>query len=172
MGRRGRLPGSSYGLQQNDPKKALAVVDDDDEPTTPAAPTHLGELGRSVWELVFSEGSWLTQGDQLAVLRLAETAQLRQKVIEAIDSQGILLERRIVAYGRVTDATELFANPALRELQRLDQTMAELTQALGLSPAARARLGVSVSTTELRRAEMERLLSGMQADYAKKVRGE
>ena len=57
--------------------------------------------------------------------------------------------------------TKYVLNPAEAALRRADKALDALADRLGLSPTARARLGVEISQTQLAQANADRVMAGL-----------
>jgi P27 family predicted phage terminase small subunit len=171
MGARGPLSGARYGEKSGRKPKAskAAVVPVRtlmapmvDPP--PPAPENLGELGRQVWLDVW-EGlppSVLeAQADYLTVARLCEAAEDRAAARAAVVELGPLLEEPIVTPRGDVVGIRKVANPAAEMIRKLDRVIDAGSDRLGLSPAARARLGLTISRARLANADAATLLAGM-----------
>ena len=110
-------------------------------------PAHLDIIGQLVWREA-AACTWVQASDALAVTRLAELEIERRALAAAVDEHGPLLSKPIITPKGDIAGTEFYANPAVRELRRLDTQIAELRKALGLDPMSRTRLGVKILEAE------------------------
>lgn len=167
MGHRGPLTGTAYGLKTG-PKTESdmpdAQLDLPDHETIPAPPSHLTEDGQQVWRLVLSGVRWRKDVDLLAVARFTELFEERQLARAALLQHGMLQTEPIVTPRGDVVGQRLTANPAVSILASTDRSLDSLSAQLGLSPAARARLGLEATAAELKAAEIERVLSSKRRD--------
>lgn len=123
----------------------------------PKAPRGLAAAGRRAWRLVMMEMPLAAPMDSLTVERFARLVDERATVAVEMD-RGVLLTEPIVSpKGEVVGERQI-ANPAASMLRAIDRELDQLVDRLALVPAARARLGLTVSLAERQRAEVERVL--------------
>jgi phage terminase small subunit len=79
----------------------------------------------------------------------------------AIDEHGLLISEVVGDARGGALGHRLVINPAEAALRRADKILLELSDRLGLSPAARARLGLVANQAALASAEASRLLDQM-----------
>jgi P27 family predicted phage terminase small subunit len=130
---------------------------------TPDRPAHLQKLGRQVWADVWDRfgGSVLDpQLDLLVVRRLCELADLRA-VAHAVLLKSPLLEEPIVSPSGAVVGTRVVANPMAAVMRAYDKEIDALSDRIGASPAARARLGLVVSRTAQAQADAQSILAHM-----------
>jgi P27 family predicted phage terminase small subunit len=137
--------------------KALVPGARSERPTTvPDAPAQLGELGKRTWAQIWLEPQIL-QGDRLTVERLAlledESAGLRASVA----ADGAILRRPLQSARGQVLGEELYEHPALPALRKLGVEQANLCRELGLTPQARARLGLVVAEVVYEPDELDEL---------------
>ena len=139
---------------------ASAALPSASERTIPAVPTHLGAAGRAAWRSTMRGAPLLeVELDLPAVQRFAELVDERVTVREEL-KRGVLLEEPIVSpTGRIV-GTRIVPNPAVSMLRALDRQLADLSRDLGLVPAARVKLGFSLTAAQLQAAEVEAILAG------------
>jgi P27 family predicted phage terminase small subunit len=111
------------------------------------APAGLGKAGKAVWAHL-RQLEWVQPSDRAGILRLAQLEDERELLARAIDEQGALLTKPISTSKGDVIGNETYANPAHREIRRLDAQIADLHKAFGLTPMARARLGLAVIAVE------------------------
>lgn len=111
----------------------LAVID---PAALPAAPGHLGPVGRETWRYLWSGGRrWLAEGaDALLVARVAERVE---EVARLRDYLGTDPEARWYA----SPNGQLVTHPAVRQIEQADAQITAWLSLLGFSPSDRARLG-------------------------------
>lgn len=130
--------------------------------SVPAPPSHLGVDGLAVWLDVWSglpRAAAHPKLDRLSVTRLAEAVDDRKRARAALIEHGTLLEEPIVSPKGDVVGTRLVPNPAEAMLRRADKAIDELSDRLGLSPAARARLGLAISRAALAGGDVAELLA-------------
>jgi P27 family predicted phage terminase small subunit len=116
----------------------------------PEAPADLGETGLAVWRECWA-CEWSHRQDRSAIEHLCRLEDERAELLAAVEAAGLLLSKPVVTPRGDVVGEELYANPLLRELRRLDGPIVTLRDRLGVAPMARARLGQAV--VELRRGE-------------------
>lgn len=142
MGLRGPLPDPQRQKRIGNPARfpAEVVVD----PQLPAKPPGgLGKVGRAVWRDLH-DLKWAQISDGKALQRLAELEDERALLTDALNEHGPVLEKPVMTARGDVVGSELYANPAIRELRRLDVQILELLRGFGLTPMSRARLGLAV----------------------------
>ena len=142
MGRRGPLPDiERQKLLGKSPSRLPVEVE---TPTLPTrAPAGLGKAGRGVWRDL-RDLEWAQISDGPALERLCQLEDERALLREALDEHGTVLSKPVMTARGDVVGSELYANPALKELRRLDIQILELLKGFGLTPMARARLGLAV----------------------------
>jgi P27 family predicted phage terminase small subunit len=169
MGARGPAVGSTYGRKTGPKPKTAIVAVPTFLPTQadppPAPPDTLGPLGQQIWLDVW-EGMPATaldpQLDHLTITRLAEAAEDRAAARSAIVELGVVLEEPIVTPRGDVVGIRKVTNPALETVRKLDRTIDAASDRLGLSPAARARLGLTISRARLATADAASLMRGIR----------
>jgi len=132
--RLGRVPGTAVVERGRDPHPAVI----------PEPPADLVEPdGIDAWACAW-EREWAHESDRRTILHLARLEQERAVTVRAVDQHGPVLWRPVVTPRGDVAGQEAYANPAVREVRRLDAAIAPLRAALGLSPLSRARLGQAV----------------------------
>lgn len=181
MGKRGPLPGTIYGKRPGpvpNPERAARLGSPKQLPRAsriielastngpmPDPPEHLAELGRQVWSDVFGglPPSVVDQRlDHLAVLRLAELAEDRAVARKVLVQAGPLTTEPIVSHAGAVVGTRILPNPAAEMVRKYDQRIDALSDRLGLSPAARARLGLTISQAHLAAADATSIMAKMR----------
>ena len=171
MGARGPLAGANYGKKPGRkpkasllPTPAVSLLPSATEPA-PEPPETLGTLGRQVWTDVWEglpAGVLEVQADYLTVTRLAEAAEDRAAARAAVIELGPLLEEPIVTPRGDVVGTRQVANPAAETVRKLDRVIDAASDRLGLSPAARARLGLTIARGRLATVDAETMLRQMR----------
>jgi P27 family predicted phage terminase small subunit len=154
MTRPGPVAGTLHVLR---PAPRPAVADIAESRPAPKPPIGLKAPGRAAWRAVMSSAPLLLPSlDSVTVKRFAELVDERELVRAELD-RGFLLEEPIVSpVGKVV-GTRMVANPAVAMLRGLDKQLDSLADRLGLVPAARARLGLTLTTVERQAAEVRAL---------------
>lgn len=124
----------------------------------PAPPT-LGEEGQAVWRLLVAQMSWAQELDLPAIQRFCELLEERSMVRRALVERGVLLEEVLVSPNGQVVGTRVVANPALKALHGIDQSLDAILTQLGISPSARAKIGLAATDAEIKKAEIERVLN-------------
>lgn len=157
-GRRGPLQGATHALPVV-PRHATAAEELPDRPV-PRAPSHLATEGKRAWRAVMRSAPLLLPTlDVVAVTRFCEVVDERARLRAELE-RGVLLEEPIVSPKGDVVGTRVVANPALGELRAIDRQLDQLSDRLGLVPAARARLGLTLTTAERQAAEVDAVLAG------------
>lgn len=100
-------------------------------PATPPRGSGLGPAGRRLWTQVAGL-PWVGTSDAMALLGLAQLADLGQALRDDIQSNGMVCEAR----GRK------YMNPAVAALNETGKLMSTGLSSFGLTPSDRSRLGV------------------------------
>lgn len=103
-------------------------------PVEDTAPAQLAPAGRAVWDLVTEQCKWLAETDRPTLVMLCEKFDRRQDFIARLESSDPVL---------YTDKGYAYTNPLVGMISTLEQELAKLLAALGLTPADRTRLGVA-----------------------------
>ena len=134
----------------------------------PAAPADLEAVGRAVWDAVWVLAR-VEPADAVTVARLCrlEDEASRLRVIVAADGE-VLRKPMQNSRGEVI-GQDYYSHPGVASLRRIGKEAAELCDALGLSPAGRNRLGLTLlvdsaarpdALDRLREARDHRLAAG------------
>lgn len=161
-GRRGPLRGSAHRLPTAGGRvRPPAEVVEASKP--PPVPRHLGPAARKVWRTVMATMPLsLPELDALSVSRFAELVEERDQVMAAWREHGPLLEEPIVSPKGDVVGTRYVPNPAAQMLRQLDRQLDALADRLALTPAARGRLGLVLTSAERQAAEVDRVMSGLE----------
>lgn len=119
----------------------------------PPAPSSLGEVGRAVWERLWTAGqAWLSPKTDLDLLtRLCEAHDEREAIRDAVAEEGYMVTGSM---------GQRRANPLLGELRALESQMTKYESLCGFTPTDRARLGYA----EVKRAsKLDELLARRSA---------
>jgi Phage terminase, small subunit len=171
MGRRGPNVGSTHGLPTGRPRKdgtSTAVVavpvpgQIDAVNYVPDVPDGLSEAAGAFWCDIwrsYPAGVLSPDIDGPSVARLCRLLDERDRWAVALDAHGLLLEEPIQnAKGDVV-GTRLVSNSAAKELRAVDKQIDALSDRIGTTPAARARLGLVISTARTQQATAERIIA-------------
>lgn len=139
----------------------------------PPVPDALGPIGAAVWRDLWQGLPILApQLDATTVLRYCQVSEDVVRAREAIDEHGLLISEIVGDARGGALGTRWVINPAEQALRRCDKILLDLSDRLGLSPASRARLGLTLNQAALASAEASRLLDNMyQADVVD-IRGD
>ena len=109
----------------------------------PKAPRGLRAPGRAAWALVWVEAAgWLADVDRPIVERLARLVDELAIYHAALVKHGAVIEEMVVSPRGDVVGSKRVANPAVKMLHDAGVELNNLTSAIGLSPASRARLGL------------------------------
>jgi P27 family predicted phage terminase small subunit len=153
------------------PAAALPVVAVDE---IPPAPDTLTETGVSLWRDIFSGLGVVANPllDRTTVSRFVDLITERTMWADALDERGVLLEEPIQnARGDVLEGVRVVANPAARELRRLDTALDHMIAQLALSPTARAKLGLTVSAARVNESAVDSLMSALPKRIRREQKG-
>jgi P27 family predicted phage terminase small subunit len=110
--------------------------------------------------------------DRHIVTRYCEAAEDAIRARVEISRRGLVIDEVIPDPRGGVAGYRPVLNPAEGALRRADRVLTELGDRLGLSPASRARLGLTISQAELAQSEAQRILSGMFRPPAVDAEGE
>ena len=128
----------------------------------PPAPDHFGPVGLTIWTEIHRSMPILHRDlDRHTVTRYCDIAVDAIRARDAVELLGLLIEQPIVSPSGSVVGTKYVLNPAEAALRRADKALDSLADRLGLSPTARARLGVEISQTQLAQANADRVLAGL-----------
>lgn len=127
----------------------------------PTAPRGLSPAGRASWRESWAL-PWTALADRGAIANLARLEDERALLTAAIRQHGVILSKVLVSPKGDVVGDELYANPASRELRRVDAAILSLRDRLGLTPLYRARLGLAL--VELEEKENQ-VVAGLRARY-------
>lgn len=129
--------------KRSQPSRAVAatVVDT----STVPVPAQLEANGGAVVFRELAGASWISPIDREMVTQLAETIDEREKYRAALAEHGPLLIEPIVTPKGDVVGTRLVPNPAEGMLRRCEARIERLARDLGLTPTARARLGLVIA---------------------------
>lgn len=112
----------------------------------PPVPPGLAERGRETWDLIWADGAaWLAPADAPLAARFCELVEEIAVARRSLAEDGLVLSEPLVSPRGDVVGSRPVANPAARALRDSTAQLAALAGALGLSPAARARLGLTVA---------------------------
>ena len=173
MGRRGPIPGvaaaravlpmAARRLEMPETVPNGADSSEIDPRPVPRTPAGLGKAGRATWRAAHEGMPVRITVDSLTVERLARLVDEREMVAAEL-ALGVLLEEPIVSPSGQVVGTRRVANPAAAMLRQIDRALDALVDRLALVPAARARLGLVMSTAERNVVETDALLAAKWRD--------
>jgi P27 family predicted phage terminase small subunit len=109
----------------------------------PTAPDDLEAAGQRVWDAAWALAR-IELADAVTVERLARLEDEGARLRTILAQEGLLLMKPMQnARGEVI-GEESYAHPGTLALRRIGKEASDLCQALGLSPAARRKLGLAV----------------------------
>ena len=156
-GTRGPKSGSLHALPAKSPRTPIEAAQATRK--VPPVPRDLGTAGKRTWRAVMAHAPLLlVELDGLAVHRLCQLADERETAAAELSSKGYLLAEPIVSPTGKVVGERAVLNPAVPALRALDKELDALSDRLGIVPAARARLGLTFTTVELQRLEVDRVL--------------
>lgn len=109
----------------------------------PDPPAGLREAGLALWESVWQSIPWVTEGEHGAVV--AELCRVHDEIDlyrRELEERGPLLAEPILSPQGFVAGEKMVPNPCEAMLRRADATAERLWAALGLTPAAKLRLGL------------------------------
>lgn len=151
MGARGPLPDAERNRRLA-PKKSkklpvVAVMPSPMALVAPDPPAGLGVAGIATWDALHAL-EWTQPSDTHGIARLAQLEDERAQLRNALEEHGPVLTKPVMTARGDVVGQEQYPNPALREMRRLDAQIADLMKGFGLTPMARARLGLAVIAVE------------------------
>ena len=154
---RGPITGTVHAL----PVRRQPTVSEVPEPRrAPPPPKGLRAPGKAAWRAVQSHAPLLLPAlDGVTVERFCALVDERAAAATEL-ARGHLCEEPIVTPTGQVVGTRLVANPVAAILRQLDKQLDSLCDRLGLVPAARARLGLTLTTAEKQAIEVRDLLEG------------
>ncbi len=127
-----------------------------------APPAHLGVVGAAVWRDLWDSMPILSPRiDAHSVTRYCEASDDAARARAEVEQRGLVIDEVIPDPRGGVVGYKAVINPAEAALRRADKVLTELGDRLGLSPAARARLGLVINQAELAGAEANRILGSM-----------
>jgi P27 family predicted phage terminase small subunit len=112
----------------------------------PPPPDTLGESGRAHWSRVWNQArAWLCELDYGAAQRYCETSDLRDWMIAAVTAEGL------TAVGSTGQPT---AHPLIQRIEAFNAELRLLEGQLGLTPSARATIGLGEVRVQSKLDEM------------------
>jgi phage terminase small subunit len=181
MGQRGPLAGNSHGLKSGPavPRTpaghksrvrstraaptVLPVVQVVTDNSAPPPPASLPAEAAEVWtELAGVIPLRHPQLDTPTLERFARLTVERRGYEAVLDERGVVLEEPIISPTGKVVGTRVVMNPAEMALRRIDRALDVLADRLGLSPVARARLGLTVSNAMAAEATAEKIIKALE----------
>jgi P27 family predicted phage terminase small subunit len=119
-------------------------------------------VGTAIWSDIWQSMPVLsTKADLHSVTRYCEAADDSVRARVEVEKRGLLIDEPMTDPRGGILGLQGRLKPAEAGLRRADKVVTELGDRLGLTPAARARLGLVISQAELAGAEAGRILSSM-----------
>lgn len=149
MGARGPMPGSTNAGRPSKRGatnlRQLPTILPQETQIVPQAPELLREAGQDLWQRLWSSVSWLSsQADRQLVEELCSLADELVEYRAALADHGaLLIEPVVTTRGEVVGERKV-ANPAEAMARRAGRQMESIWDSIGLTPASRTRLGVSI----------------------------
>jgi P27 family predicted phage terminase small subunit len=168
-GKRGPVSGTKYGQKtgpKTEPKRSTKALEAVPSITTlvPPVPDHLGPVGAAIWRDLWPALPVLSPRiDHSSVLRYCQVSEDAARARAAVQEHGLVIDEIVGDARGGSLGTRLALNPAEAALRRCDRVLLELARDLGLTPASRARLGLTISLGALAAAEAGRVLGTMYA---------
>lgn len=169
-GKRGPVTGTNYGRtpgpkgDPDRPRRATRSV----EPLPvhridpPPPPAELGIVGKAIWRDLWQGLPILSPLiDGFSVQRYCQAADDAAAARAVISERGLVLDEALADPRGGVIGSRAALNPAVMALKNAERTLSELAGTLGLTPASRARLGLTISLAELASAEAGRVLNTM-----------
>jgi P27 family predicted phage terminase small subunit len=150
LGNPGHRTPQSAGMVTVSPVRAVADI--------PKAPAGLGVAGRAEWRAAW-RGAWIDPGQHREVV--AELCRLADDLVvyrKALSDHGVLVTEPIVSPRGDVVGERLVPNPAEQMVRRTGRSIADLRAVLGLTPQAKARLGLVVLEAEQRKGRIEEMM--------------
>lgn len=115
----------------------------------PRAPAGLSTIGRALWRRIWRNVPWLQPEQHFpAVEELCRLADELASYREALAEHGPLIREPIVTRQGKVVGSKILPNPAERMARRALSAIQALWKELGLTPQARARLGLDTLVAE------------------------
>lgn len=149
MGARGPMPGATNAGRPSKRGatnlRQLPTVLPKDAQVIPEVPTSLRETGEQLWARLWASVPWLAaEADRQLVEELCCLADELVSYRAALAEHGaLLIEPVVTTRGEVVGERKV-ANPAEAMARRAGRQMESIWDSIGLTPASRTRLGVSV----------------------------
>jgi len=133
----------------------------DDRDEIPEPPKRWPPAAQEAWSIIWANlpAGVLSELDAPAVERLCNLVAEREMWAKALESDGPT--QRVPLQNSRGDVIgeEIRLHPSEGALRRIDRALNDLSDRLALTPAARARLGLTVATTQL--AAAQTVIAGM-----------
>jgi len=130
--------------------------------SAPDPPEDLGRVGAAIWRAIWPAMPVLNPViDAYEVGRYCSAAEDAARARAELGKRGLVLEEVIPDPRGGVAGHRVVVNPAEAALRRADRLLTDLSDRLGLTPAARARLGLTINAAELAGAEADRILGSM-----------
>lgn len=170
-GKRGPIDGATFGAPRGrpkgarKPKPAALVAFQRSDDAGMVTPSDLGPAGLQIWREIAADLPVLHPTlDRAALHRLADLHDERQRYSESLHLLGVVLVEPIVSPTGAVVGERVVLNPAEAALRRLDKQIDVISAAFGLTPAARARLGLQSAQIDRTRAVAATILAGARKE--------
>lgn len=126
----------------------------------PAPPKALSSKGRAAWRTVMAHAPVLLPDlDAVTVERFCRLVDEREATAAEL-ARGVLLSEPIISPTGRVEGERFVANPAAAMLRALDKELDALADRLAIVPAARAKLGLTLTAAERHALEIRAVLDG------------
>jgi P27 family predicted phage terminase small subunit len=113
----------------------------------PKAPEGLEAVGAAIWALAWGQPQ-IHKADVVAVTRLCHLEDEAARLRAVLAADGEILRKPLQNSKGERLGEQTYVHPAVTALRKLDEQLTPLIGTLGLSPAARERLGLVVAERE------------------------
>lgn len=159
-GRRGPLPGAAHRLPVLRRTVTDAAAESVPDRKPPRAPAHLGKQGRAAWKALHARLPLYVEAlDTPTIDRFCRLLDERAAWARVLDERGYIVTEPVVAPTGAVVGERVLPNPASKELRRIDRAIDSVSAALGVTPAARSRLGLELTTAERAAIDVDRVLA-------------
>jgi P27 family predicted phage terminase small subunit len=125
-------------------------------PKPPKPPADLGRAGKVSWAALWAAPQ-VMNGDATTIGQLCRLEDQAAALRVELEKDGSILRQPIVSSKGEIVGEQHVPHPSLRELRRIGVEAIALCKELGLSPQARARLGLTVIDVETKADALDKL---------------